>query len=127
MGEDRRFGFVVGSAFGLLGALLFFWRHREGAGSAFAGLGAILVLLALFSPALLAAPHRHWMAFARGLGRVNTAVFLSIIFFLVLTPLGFVLRVFGRDELRRRRAAPGTMWEPYPVRVADPKHFERMF
>jgi hypothetical protein len=125
--EDRRFGFVVGSAFGLLGAVLFFWRHRVAAGSAFAGLGALLVVLALVAPVLLAAPHRLWMAFARGMGRVNTAVFLSIIFFLVLTPLGFLMRILGRDELRRRRAAPGTMWVPYPVRVADPRHFERMF
>jgi len=116
--EDRKFGWTVGGVFAVLGALLL-WRHRTAAGAAFALLGGALLFLA--------APHRAWLAFARVLGRVNSAIFLCLTFFLVLTPLGFVLRLFGRDELRRRGPAPASMWTPYSERNRDPRHYETIW
>jgi hypothetical protein len=124
--EDRKFGWTVGGVFAVLGALLL-WRHRTVSGSIATSLGGALLLLAAAAPALLAAPHRAWLAFSRVLGRVNSAIFLFLTFFLVLTPLGFVLRLFGRDELRRRGSAPVSMWTPYPERNRDPRHYEAIW
>src|ERR1039458_4010225 len=42
-------------------------------------------------------------------------------------PLGFVLRLFGRGELRRRGPAPPSMWSPYPERNRDPRHYETIW
>jgi hypothetical protein len=123
---DRHFGWTVGSVFAVLGGLLL-WRHRTAAGAVAVSLGGALLLLAAAAPALLAGPHRAWLALARALGRVNSAIFLFLTFFLVLTPLGVVLRLFGRDELRRRGPAPPTMWSPYPERNRDPRHFETIW
>ena len=125
-GEVRRFGWTVGGVLAALGAILL-WRHRTAAGTVLGVLGGTLLLLAAAAPGLLAAPHRGWLAFARVLGRINSAVFLFLTFFLVLTPLGFVLRLFGRDELRRRGPAPASTWEAYPARNADPAHYEKMW
>ena len=116
----------MGGVFAVLGALLF-WRHRTTAGTVAASLGGALLLLAAVAPGLLDGPHRGWLAFARVLGRVNTAIFLSLAFFLVLAPLGLVLRLFGRDELRRRGPAPESMWMPYPERNRDPRHYEAIW
>ncbi len=124
--QDRSFGWTVGGVFAVLGALLL-WRHRTAAGAVFGALGGILLLLAAAAPGLLATPHRGWLAFAKLLGRVNSAVFLFLTFFLVLTPLAFFLRLFGRDELRRRGPAPSSTWEPYPERNRDPKHYESIW
>lgn len=123
--ESRKFGFVVGGAFVLAGALLAVAGSRR-AGPVAAAAGSVLVLLAAAAPAALEPVRRGWMAFARALGRVNTAVFLSVVFFLVLTPLGLLLRLAGRDELDRRRRGSST-WHPYPARNGDPRHFEKMF
>jgi len=116
----------VGGVFAILGGLLL-WRHRNAVAVVAFALGGPLLLLAAFFPAGLARPHRAWLAFARFLGRVNSAVFLFLTFFLVLTPLGFVLRLFGRDELRRRGSAPASMWSPYPERNRDPRHYETIW
>lgn len=124
--EDRRFGWTVGGVFAVLGAVLL-WRHRTALGTVLASVGGALLLLAAAAPSFLAAPHRGWLAFAKLLGRVNSAVFLFLVYFLVLAPLGFFLRLFGRDELRRRGPAPVTMWEPYPERNRDPKHYEKIW
>lgn len=126
LAEDRKFGWTVGGVFAALGALLL-WRHRTAAGTVLASVGGALLLLAAAAPSLLAAPHRGWLAFARVLARVNSAVFLFLVYFLVLAPLGVLLRLFGRDELRRRGPAPATMWEPYPGRNRDPKHYEKIW
>ena len=116
----------MGGVFAVLGGLLL-WRHRTLAAGVALALGGGLLLLAAALPSLLAAPHRAWLALARVLSRVNTAVFLTLVFLLVLTPLGFVLRLFGRDELRRRGPAPATMWSPYPDRNRDPRHYETIW
>jgi hypothetical protein len=125
--EERRFGLAVGGLLALIGGLLVFWRHRTTAGVAFLVPGGVLLLLAFVAPVLLVLPRSHWMRFAHLLGRVNTAVLLFLVFYFVLTPLGFVLRLFGRDELRRRRAPGDSMWVPYPERNRDVGHFEKMF
>jgi len=65
------------------------------------------------------------MRLAHVLGWVNSRVLLTALFFLVLTPMGLVLRLAGRDPLRLRRRE-GSGWSPYPPRFRDPKHYERM-
>jgi hypothetical protein len=116
----------VGGILAVLGAALLA-RHRALPAGVALGLGGALLALAALRPALLSAPHRAWLALAKALGRVNSAVFLTITFFLVLTPLGLVLRLFGRDELRRRGAAPASMWTPYSERNRDPRHYETIW
>ena len=127
MNADRKFGLTVGGLLLVLGGLFYFWRQRTTAGVALAAPGALLLLLAAAAPSLLAAPHRWWMKLSHVLAVVNGFLFLSIVFFLILTPLGLVLRLFGRDELRRRGPAPASMWEPYPERNRDRSHFEKIF
>jgi len=123
---DRSFGWTVGGVFAVLGGVLL-WRQRNAGAVLFLSLGGVLLLLAAAAPALLAGPHRAWLVFARALGRINSAVFLFLTFFLVLSPLGLLLRLFGRDELRRRGPAPGSTWEPYPERNADAGHYGKMW
>jgi hypothetical protein len=125
--EDRKFGLVVGGLLFAVGLLLLTWRHRTAAGTVLAVPGAVLLLLSAVAPSLLAAPHRGWLRFSHLLGTVNGFLFLSIVFFLILTPLGLFLRLLGRDELRRRGPAPASMWEPYPERNRDRTHFEKIF
>ena len=125
--EERRFGFLVGTVLIVLGGVLELVKHRRTAFLVLAAIGALLVFLSFIAPGALVVPRSYWMRFAHLLGRVNTAVLLFLLFYFVLTPLGFVLRLFGRDELRRRRAPGDSMWVPYPERNRDVGHFEKMF
>ncbi len=125
MTEERKFGLVVGGAFALAGLALVL-ASKDLAAAVAGGLAAALFLTAAAAPRALAPVRRGWTAFAHALGRVNTVVFLSVVFFLVLTPLGVLLRIAGRDELARRRKGRST-WVPYPERNRDPRHFEKMF
>ena len=57
---------------------------------------------------------------------VNARVLLTVLFGLVLTPLGLVWRVTGKDPLARRRST-WQGWSAYPSRYQDRQHYERMF
>ncbi len=126
MSEERKFGLLGGSFLAVV-ALILFLRHRVLAAEVVAGAASTLLLLGLLAPSLLAGPRRRALAFGAFMGRVNTAVFLAIVYFLILAPVGFALKLLGRDELRRRKPVRGTMWIPYGGRTRDPKHFEKMF
>ena len=89
-------------------------------------IGTVLVVGGLLAPTLLKRPSDAWWVFAMALGWVNARVLLSVLFFVILSPIGLVWRLTGRDPLRRRRASyPG--WTPYPERLRRREHFERMF
>jgi hypothetical protein len=102
--EGRKFGLLVGGAFLLLGALL--WRRGRMTGSWVAlGLGGALVLAGLAIPGRLGPIYNAWMGLAKMISKVTTPVFMSVIFFLVLTPAGFLVRLFGHRPLSRSRSA----------------------
>jgi Saxitoxin biosynthesis operon protein SxtJ len=106
--EGRKFGLVVGGAFLLLGALLWWRAHTEAALIA-AVLGAGLILGGLALPAHMGPLYRAWMALALAISKVTTPLFMGIIYFLVLTPTGLIARSLGHRPLVRSRRT-GSYW-----------------
>lgn len=58
----------------------------------------IIGLLGLLSSAFAGLVSKVWLKFAEILGRINGSILLSIIFFLVLTPIAFLMRIFSGDS-----------------------------
>ncbi|MEP6687659.1 MAG: SxtJ family membrane protein [Gemmatimonadales bacterium] len=111
--EGRKFGLLVGGAFLLLGALL--WRRTHLAAAWISGgLGVALLMGGLAAPAQLGPVYRAWMALARVISKVTTPVFMSVMFFLVLTPAGFLVRLFGHRPLARSKDDT-TYWQSRPA------------
>jgi hypothetical protein len=111
--EGRKFGLLVGGAFLLIGALL--WRRGRLTEAWVAlGLGGALVLAGAAVPGRLGPVYRAWMALAKAISKVTTPVFMSVIFFLVLTPAGLLVRLFGHRPLSRPEGAP-SYWQGRPA------------
>jgi carbamoyltransferase len=96
----RRFGFTLTAMFALLGAL-FTWRHRM-AGRPLTSLALLFLLASIFGPSLLRYVYRPWMALARFLGAITSSILLTLVFFLIVTPLGLLQRLFGKRPLDLR-------------------------
>ena len=122
---ERSFGMSVGGVLCLI-ALAFVWRGRVARAEMVGGAGAVLLVLGFVRPSLLKWPSAAWWRFAKALGYVNARILLTVLFGLVLTPLGLVWRVTGKDPLSRRRERWGG-WSAYPARYRDRKHYERMY
>jgi saxitoxin biosynthesis operon SxtJ-like protein len=122
---ERSFGISVGTVLVVIAAFLW-WRGRIVRGEVVGGIGAVLFVFGIVYPPLLKHPAALWFRFSRTLGHVNARVLLTVLFALVLTPVGLVWRMTGKDPLGRSRDRwPG--WTPYPERYRDPKHYSRMF
>ena len=103
------------------------YRHRLPAAEALGGVALVLLLIALFSPSWTERFSRGWMALAGALGYVNSRILLSLVYYLVVTPLGLVLRLVGHDPLRRRGARRESYWIPRQYPRQSRSGFERPF
>ena len=122
---ERSFGVSVGAVLVVLAAILW-WRHRVLRAEVLGGIGGVLLVLGLTAPPLLKYPSRYWWKFSLAFGRVMARVWLTLLFALVLTPVGLVWRVLGRDPLARRRDKwPG--WSAYPAPYRNRTHYDRMY
>jgi len=124
---EREFGLIVG---GVLTLLSCWWLYRgkfPTLSHITLPLGGLLALLGLGFPKALVWPNRAWMVLAEVLSFVTTRILLAFVFFVIVTPIGFVKRWFGWDPLHRRADASDSYWRPYSERQRDPRHYEKMF
>ncbi len=107
--ELRRFGLTLAAALALVGGLLL-WREKE-AGPYLLAVSALALLFAAFFPTLLRALERLLAGVARVITAALTFVVLTLSFFLVITPIGLVLRLFRKNllGLKPTRGQP-TCW-----------------
>lgn len=101
--ELRQFGLVVGGVFLVIGVWPWLWGG--GAVRSWAlGLGAILALLGAFAPRVLMPFHKGWMFIGHMMGWINTRIILGFFFYVVLTPMGLVARLMGKDFMHMKPA-----------------------
>jgi len=65
------------------------------------GLGGFLLIVGTVLPRALAPIHTGWMWVGHVLGWINTRVLLSIVFYGLITPIGIIFRLLGKDAMRQ--------------------------
>ncbi len=100
--ELRRFGLAFGLALSVVGGLLL-WRERA-AGPYLLAAAALLWLLAALVPEALRPLEWLLGKVARAITTALTYVVLTVSYFFVVTPIGLLLRLFGKDPLGLRPA-----------------------
>lgn len=105
---------------------LLWWRHKVSAEAAYSvyGVLGVAVLLALVRPGCFRGYYQFsmWLGFhlSQALGRVA----LMLFFFLVITPLGWCLRLAGKDALLLKRPKDAaTYWRT----TGEPSSLDRLF
>jgi uncharacterized BrkB/YihY/UPF0761 family membrane protein len=96
----RKFGLMIGGVFLGLG-LLFYFRHKPW-WPWFIGPGVPLVALGAILPRSLKWVYVAWMTLAMVLGAIVSTVVLTLLFFLVVTPIGLLARAVGKDFLSQK-------------------------
>ena len=113
--SDRAFGGVFTTVFLIIGL----WPLVHGSPLRWWSLavaGAIL-LTTLVAPALLALPNRLWARFGILLNRIVSPVVLALLFYLAVTPMALLMRLFGKDPMRLRPLEKG---ESYWIKREPP-------
>jgi ABC-type uncharacterized transport system permease subunit len=100
--ELRRFGLALGAGLSVLGSILF-WREKSAA-PWILGVAATLLLLAILSPRVLGPLEKVFARVARVVTAALTYLVLTLTFLLVITPIGLVMRLLGKDPLALKPA-----------------------
>jgi hypothetical protein len=98
--ELRQFALVMTGGLGLIGTVALL-KGRPAAPYLLA-LAGLSLLLGILSPKSLRWPYALWMAFAFILGQIVTTIILTLLFFVVVTPMGLLMRLLGKDLLQKR-------------------------
>ena len=124
--ELRKFGLTVGLAFLVLGGISR-WRGHELPPLVLCTLGTLLIVPALLGPAVLGPVQRGWMRFAEVVGAFNTRLILGLLFYLVFTPVGFLMRLFRDPMTRSMRDVERSQWVRRKVEPVDPARYQQQF
>ena len=100
--SDRSFGLVFTGVFGVIG-LLPLWRGAPPRWWALAAAGTI-ALLAVTWPRALAPANRVWLQLGLVLHRIVNPLVMGLVFYLVVTPFGWLMR--RRDSQLTARLRP---------------------
>jgi hypothetical protein len=124
--ELHQFGITMGIVLALVGGLLI-WRSKDYYFFFFVFSIAFL-FLGLVIPALLKPIQKVWMSIAVIIGWVMTRVILTVLFYLVVTPVGILAKVFGKDFLDTKfdRNA-NSYWSTRESEKFDKRNYESQF
>lgn len=71
--------------------------------------------------------YKAWMKFAHALGWVNTRIILSLVYFLIFTPIAVLFKVIGKELLDRRFETVGSYWIKREPRIFRQDDYRRQF
>jgi hypothetical protein len=120
------FGVTMAAALAVLTAFRIWRRGFDEIAIGALIVAALFALTALLTPATLAPVYRLWMRLAEVLGWINTRILLIIIFYLVVTPVALVMRLFGHKPLEAR-GRDGSHWTEPPRNSYGDRHYEKQF
>ena len=125
--ELRRFGLMMGIVLGLLGGFTW-WRDKD-CFYYFSIISAFFFFFAFAFPSALKPVNKAWMTLAILMSWVMTRVILSLLFYLGITPMGFLARLFGKDflELRFNKNTAKSYWIPKERRKFERSDYENQF
>jgi hypothetical protein len=125
--DRRNFGliFLVGTA--AIGVA--YWQlfdHDLHRAQYFFGAGAGILVLSLV-PGIGRLLYLLWMGFGLTLGLVTSPIIMFLLFLVLITPVGFVFKMTGRDTMRRQLDDKSdSYWEDYP-KTDDPSRYVKQF
>lgn len=107
----RKFAITMSIAFTVLGCLL--WWRGHSVFQWFLIVAGLFIICGLLIPRVLIPVEWVWMKFAHVMGSVMTIVLVTITFFLIITPIGMIVRLTGKDSLRlKKQSNLSSYWIP---------------
>jgi len=122
----NKFGITVGGAL-LIIALLFFYFEKPSA-IYFGVIGGLLLFTGIIFPLILKPLNKIWMGLAIVLGFFMSRLILTILFYLILTPVALIAKLVGKKfMILKYDKSAKTYWEKRTLINKKPVDFERQF
>ena len=109
--SDRSFGVMFGFIFIIIAVIMRLRDNPQNIQLLFLALSFLTFLISFTRPSLLSTPNKLWMKFSLLLARFVSPIVLGLLFYVLISPLALVLRLFGRDELRLKTKKVASNWQ----------------
>ena len=93
--SEKSFGILFGVVFIIVSVWPLFYSNSLRIWSLI--LAIIFFLLAFLKPSLLKSFNNAWIKLGELLGRIIAPIVMAIVYFLILTPISLLVRLFGKD------------------------------
>ena len=107
--SNHKFGFFFSTIF-LLASFYSYYIENEIMVYIFSALFVIFLVVTIINANVLLPLNKLWMKFGILIGMIVSPIVLGIIFFGIFTPIAFLMRLAGRDELHLRFKKKKTYW-----------------
>ena len=108
LSSNRSFGIVFFIVFLIIALYPLTYNGEIRVWSAITSL--IFLLLGLINSKILSPLNKLWFKFGIFLGKIISPLIMGIIFFIVVTPIGLIMRLFGKDVLNLKYNKNHSYW-----------------
>ena len=94
-GTERSFGLVFAAVFTIIGFYPLWYNENIHLWACI--IAFIFLFFGIFFPKILIVPNKLWFKLGLLLGAIVAPIVMGMIFFLTVTPIGIIMRLFGKD------------------------------
>jgi len=124
--SNKKFGIFFSLVF-LIASQFFWFTQNNLFFYLFLFLAFIFLILSYAKPNSLKLLNQLWMNFGLLLGKIVSPFVLGLIYFLIFTPMSFIMKLFGRDELKLKIKTKKTYWLSRTETKLDSDSFKNQF
>ena len=124
--SNKKVGFFFAVIFLFL-ALYFYNNAGQALALSSLSISVFFLLVALFFDTVLLPLNKLWMKLGLLLGMIVSPLVMGIIFFTLFVPIGLIMRLFGRDELRLKMRPRDSHWKPRENEASCSDSFNHQF
>ena len=125
--SDRSFGVMFGFIFIIVAVIFRLRDDPKNIQLLLLALSFLSFLISFTRPSVLKAPNKLWMKISLLLARFVSPIVLGVLFYLLISPLALVLRLFGRDELRLKTKEVSTNWQSRQIKGYSLDSFKNQY
>ena len=124
--DIRNFGLIIGAVLIAI-MMLLFWKEKQSYDILMI-VGVVLCVTSLILPVILKPFYFAWMTFAVILGWIMTRVILSLVFYGIITPIGLLSRLVGKEFLNLKlNKKENTYWNNRRKHSLKKANYEKQF
>ena len=125
--SDRSFGVMFGFIFIIIAVIMRLRDNPQNIQLLFLALSFLTFLISFTRPSLLSTPNKLWMKFSLLLARFVSPIVLGLLFYVLISPLALVLRLFGRDELHLKTKKVASNWQSRQINGYSLNSFKNQY
>lgn len=95
----RVFALILTIGFLIIGALIPYFRNRPVIMSLLI-IAVVVFVVGMFMPKLLIYPRKIWISVGNVMGKINSTIIFTIMYFLIFATVGLIFRIFKRDRMK---------------------------